>query len=69
MSLERKMARQKRYRDKTIKKGTPYRRLIAVNGRAVHATKGRGHPLATLEYRSSQIMQALGIPAQLSGAA
>lgn len=66
MSLERKMARQSRYREPAIKKGTPYRRLIPINGRAVHATKGRSHPLSILEYRASQIMKALGVPAQLA---
>ena len=38
-----------RYRERAIKKGTAYRRLIAVGGGAVHATKGRAHSRAVLD--------------------
>lgn len=46
----------RRDRSKAIKKGTPYRRLIAIDGVAIHATKGRIHPLAVLEYRLKYIV-------------
>jgi hypothetical protein len=56
-----------RTRDKAIKKGTPYRRLLAMGGGAVHATKGRGHPAAVLEYRTACIARATGVGLPLRG--
>lgn len=58
-----------RSRERAIKKGTAYRRLIAVGGRAVHATKGRAHSRDVLDYRTKHILQALGIPAEVAEAA
>lgn len=58
-----------RVRERTIKKGTPYRRLLAAGAYAVHATKGRSHPRAVLDYRAKQILQALGVPAEVAEAA
>ena len=54
----RKMNR--RNRDAAIKKGTAYRRLIGFNGMAIHATKGRIHDGAVLDYRLKLIMERLG---------
>ncbi len=53
----RKMIR--RNRDAAIKKGTPYRRLIRAFGGAIHATKGRFHDGAVLEYRTKLIPERL----------
>jgi len=46
----------RRNRDAAIKKGTPYRRIIAVDGVAMHATKGRVHDLAVIDYRTKYIL-------------
>jgi hypothetical protein len=62
MSLERKMARHGPMSNRTraIKKGTPYRRLLAAGGKAVHATKGRVHDAAVLQHRMQLILQRAG---------
>jgi len=42
---------------RAIKKGTPYRRLIATGwGDAIHTTKGRVHDGAVLAYRAKYIL-------------
>lgn len=76
MSLARKMMRHgsvvvapgvttKRTRERAIKRGTPYRRLIPTVHAAVHATKGRAHDAATLDYRTKLILERLGIPQEI----
>lgn len=68
MNLTRKMMRHGKQfvsrgvttpytRDRSIKKGTPYRRLLAVSGKAIHATKGRVHEVSVLAYRMKWIVQ------------
>lgn len=42
-------------RPKAFRKGVPYRRIILVDGVAVHATKGRGHDTSVLAYRANVI--------------
>lgn len=49
-----------RTRDRAIKKGTPYRRLLLVDGHAVHATKGRSHDKAVLDFRMKEILRRVG---------
>lgn len=62
MSLERKMARHgpMSNRDRAIKKGTPYRRLIDNGVAVIHATKGRVHDASILQYRTKLILQRIG---------
>ena len=66
MNLTRKMMRHgarlvskgvsdKYDRPKAFQKGVPYRRLLAFNGMAVHATKGTVHDAAVLSYRAKAI--------------